>query len=323
MIANSPGSLSHFSKWRSRRGDGRVERAPSCVFVFSGGGLNGAAQAGMVRELLSAGVFPDAVVGVSAGALNAVYVASTPFEQAGDGLVAIWQEVGRSGIFNTRSSRRLWAVVRQHSSLDSGEKLAKIIDDHCPVANLEECSIPIRVGTLNLESSSMVWHDRGDARARLRASAALPGIFPPVILDGERHVDGGVCSPVPLGVAIDFAPTRLIVLDVTLMDSHPRDSSLGETEVPHQSALGVLLASFEAARHRVAQAEKALVTDDVDVITIRAGIPGSMLPEAASQVPHIIELGAQAARDALSANPQLTQPLATVAASRSWRQRGL
>lgn len=62
----------HFDRWRDRRSDEPEGRASSCVFVLSGGGLNGAAQAGMIRELFAAGVYPDAIVGVSAGAINAV-----------------------------------------------------------------------------------------------------------------------------------------------------------------------------------------------------------------------------------------------------------
>jgi predicted acylesterase/phospholipase RssA len=251
------------------------------------------------------GVYPDAVVGVSAGAINAVYLAGTTFDKAGDGLVAIWEEVAREGIFDKRSPERLWAVVRNHASIDSGTKLASIIERNTPVDLLEECFIPIRVGTLNLDTSAMVWHEPGDAKSRLRASAALPGIFPSVDPDGDCHVDGGVGSPVPLGAAVDFAPTRLIVLDVSLMDTHPRDSSQNGTDVPHQSAFGVFLASFDVARYRVVQAEKALITRDVEIITISAGIPGALLPEAAKQIPRIIELGAEAAREVLANNPHL------------------
>jgi predicted acylesterase/phospholipase RssA len=169
--------------------------------------------------------------------------------------------------------------VRSHASIDSGTKLASIIERN-EVDQVEECLIPSRVGTLNLDTSSMVWHESGDATSRLRASAALPGIFPPVVLDGDRHVEGGVGSPMPLGAAIDFAPTRLIVRDASLMDTHPRDSSQNGTDVAPQSAFGVFLASFGAARYRVAQAEKALITHEVEIITIRAGIPGALLLKA-------------------------------------------
>jgi predicted acylesterase/phospholipase RssA len=89
MTTDGPTPPCHFDRWRERRLGGPIDRTPSCVFVFSGGGLNGAAQAGMVRKLLAVGDYPDAVVGVSAGAINAVYLAGTPFDEAGDGLVAI------------------------------------------------------------------------------------------------------------------------------------------------------------------------------------------------------------------------------------------
>lgn len=95
------------------------------------------------------------------------------------------------------------------------------------------------------------------------------------------------------------------------MDDREDDQSPLRPELPHHSALAVLLASFEAARHRVAQAEKALITDDVEVITIRARIPGALLPDAASQVPHIIELGAPPARAALERHPHLRDSSST------------
>ena len=55
-----------------------VPTRPATVFVLSGGAALGAAQAGMLRVLLDAGVVPDAVVGVSAGAINGAHVAQKP-----------------------------------------------------------------------------------------------------------------------------------------------------------------------------------------------------------------------------------------------------
>jgi predicted acylesterase/phospholipase RssA len=283
-----------------------THREPVTVFVFSGGALNGAAQAGMVRELLAAGVYPDAVVGVSAGAWNAIYVATTPFDQAGDELVKIWMGIGTEGIFEAGPSRRLWAILRKHPSLDPGTKVEKILEANCKVADLADARVPIRVGTLNLETATMEWHSNGPAKPRLRASAAIPGVFPPVLINGARHVDGGATSPVPLGAANYFSPTRIIVLDVSLMDlptgPPQRTNSSG---VPSHSAMSVLLASFDAARYHIAQAEKAAVGADVEVITIRAGIPGATHASNTHHVPRIIEMGAQAAREALAAHPHI------------------
>jgi NTE family protein len=286
----------HFDQWRTHAPD---RQRSSTVFVMSAGGINGAAQAGMVRELLDAGVYPDAVVGVSAGAINAVFLAGTPLDKAGEAIVDAWTDVARHGIFHAKNPERLWAIVRHHPSIDSGARVAKIIDDICPVEDLSDCPLPVRIGSLNLDTLQMVWHGSGPARPRILASAAVPGIFPPVMIDGERHVDGGVGSPIPIAAAIEFAPTRLIVLDVSLMDTHPRDATMTGADVPHQSALEVFLASYDAARFRIIEAERSIVTGDTELISIEAGLPGSLLPESSRLVPQLIEQGAQAARRAI------------------------
>jgi NTE family protein len=287
-------STHHFKQWMDRpAGDGSTQRT---VFVLSGGGINGAAQAGMISELLARGITPDAVVGVSAGAINAVYLAGTPLDQVADGIVEQWREVGRHGIFHARNPERLWAVIRHREAIDSGARIAAIIDRVCPVDDLSDCLIPIRVGTLNLDQLRMEWHGSGAARPRVLASAAVPGVFPPVMIDGERHVDGGVGSPVPLAAAIEFEPTRLVVLDVSLMESHPRDETMAHVDAPHQSALEVFLASYDAARYRLTEAERAIIASDVEVIEISAGLPGSLHPESSKHVPQLIDLGSEAVR---------------------------
>ena len=301
--------FSHFARWRTRHRSTEEVRHQTCVFIFSGGGLNGAAQVGMMRELAAAGVFPDAVVGVSAGALNATYVASRPITEAVTGLHDVWMQISRDGIFDANSPRRLWAVVRGHSSLDPGTKLAQIIKAHCSVTDLSQCTLPIRIGTLALDTAEMVWWSAGPAVELLRASAAIPGIFPPVIINGQVHVDGGVGSPVPVAAAIELNPTRLIVLDVSMISDPPSGDAV-PSHIETRSALGVLLASFEALRRRVADAEQAAVAEAVEVFTIRAGVPGATDQDTLQRIPEIIELGAKAAREMLERHPELrTQQL--------------
>lgn len=300
---SSPTKPSHFASWRSRLSSHTRPKNESCVFVFSGGGLNGAAQAGMVRELLNAGVFPDAIIGVSVGALNGVFLAGTERHRAGEALVDAWLDVAQRGIFDASSPKRLWAIMRQRPSLDDASRLTEVLKSHCPVSDLSQCHVPVRVGTLDLASAQMVWWDRGPALERLLASTAIPGVFPPVTIDARVHVDGAVASPVPISAAVEFEPTRIIVFDVAMMDDPPETSSNEENRL---SALGVLLSSFEAVRRRLADAERHSVSDDVEIHIIRAGLPGSTLPETLPKIPELIELGAKAAKELLRTHPELT-----------------
>lgn len=294
-------SANHFARWHRRRlrpvSPSPDDPAPSVtVFVLSGGGVNGAAQVGMIDELYRRGIRPDAVVGVSAGAINAVTLAADPDEWRVRALRA-WTSVAEHGLFQRSSSRTLWAVARRRPSLDSGLLLRSLLRSQLPIERLEECALPVRIGTVALSTGEMHWWSSGSAFDLLLASCAVPGILPPVLLDGQLHVDGGVCSPVPVVAAIELAPTRLVVLDVSLTadDEH--------VPIVDPTALTVLLRSFEAARRRVAAAELATVSSAIETIHIRAGGPAALVPATPLRISALIEEGRAAARHVLAAYP--------------------
>jgi NTE family protein len=77
--------------------------APRTAFVLAGGAV-GAMQARMVHALYERGIVPDLLVGTSAGALDAAFLASRPLTMATAGeLAAIWRGLRRSDI--SRSAR--------------------------------------------------------------------------------------------------------------------------------------------------------------------------------------------------------------------------
>jgi len=81
----------------------------------------------------------------------------------------------------------------------------------------------------------------------LTASACLPAIFPPVVLGGSLHVDGGVTCPVPLARALQSGAVRTWVLDV-------HGGTLGRSDA-RMTALDVLLLSFAISRSHLHRAE--------------------------------------------------------------------
>jgi NTE family protein len=86
---------------RTRPAIGRDRaRAPRTAFVFSGGASLGAMQAGMLCALYEHGIVPDLLVGTSAGALNAAFVASRPQTVAtAKELARVWQGLHREDSF--------------------------------------------------------------------------------------------------------------------------------------------------------------------------------------------------------------------------------
>ena len=194
-----------------------MTRARRNICVLSGGGSRGAGQVGMLRALLEAGVVPDQVVATSVGSLNGCFIAVDPTLERVDLLAEEWATMRASTLTGPR--RAIVAnVASMRPYLFSNRALRTLIARLVPTNRLEDLAVPVRVATTDLMTGLPAHYDAGYLPDLLCASAALPGLLPPVRLDGGRaHVDGGVAENVPLsGVAGLARPgDRVWVLDVT------------------------------------------------------------------------------------------------------------
>jgi NTE family protein len=169
--------------------------APTAAFVLSGGGSLGAVQVGMLEALRRKGVRPDLLVGTSVGAVNAAYVAGHGFTTASlDGLAAVWTALGRHDVFRLRPRRALYAVGGFAPSLLTDDGLRRLLTAHLRFAALEDAQIPMRAVATDLVSGRGVVIGEGEALSAVMASAAIPGLFPPVVRAGRTLVDGGLAD---------------------------------------------------------------------------------------------------------------------------------
>jgi NTE family protein len=217
------------------------------AFVLSGGGSLGAIQVGALQALMDAGIRPDVVVGCSVGALNAAFLAVDPSRERLAALESLWLSLNRADVFP--ASRRSIAghLVRRDTHLYEPHGLVDLVDRLVPATDLADLAIPVHIVTTDLFSGQPVWWTSGDPRQVLVASASLPGLFPPVPLDGSMHVDGGVTCPVPVQRAVELGAERIWVFDVT-------GGSLGRRD-ERMTALDILLTSFAISRYRLASLE--------------------------------------------------------------------
>jgi NTE family protein len=213
---------------------------PSVALVLSGGSVLGAVQVGQARALLEAGFVPELIVGCSVGALNGVFLASRLDLDRVAELEAIWTGLRSSDVFGVRSVRTLANMAAGREYLCRPDALRHLIGRFCPVTDLADLPCTLEVVTTNLDSAAPVWWSSGPAVDVLVASAALPGVFPPVALEGERHVDGGVLVPVPVARAIDAGARQIFVCDVSARCRPTLPGRLG--------ALATLLEAFNVAR---------------------------------------------------------------------------
>ncbi|MGH8461538.1 MAG: patatin-like phospholipase family protein [Stenotrophobium sp.] len=182
------------------------------AFVLAGGGSLGAVQVGMLKALARHGVVPDFVVGVSVGAINGVCFAAEP---NGDGvarLERIWQRLNRGDVFPFSLINSVLGLFGKRDYLVSPEPLRSLIESELPRQRLEELDIPCHVIATDMLDGSEVVLSSGPAATALMASAAIPAVFPGVLVDGRRLMDGGVACNTPISAAVALGATRVIVL---------------------------------------------------------------------------------------------------------------
>lgn len=213
---------------------------PRTAFVLGGGGNLGAVQVGQLRALLEHGIIPDVVIGCSVGALNGAAIAGEPTLEEVDRLTELWRKLGREDIFpSNRLGRGPWMFVRNGLSAYSDTGLRKIIDDWMSYRLFEEARVPFWAVATTLGTGREHWFHSGDIRRPLLASTALPGVFPPVMIDGHTYIDGGVVNNVPVSKAFELKAKKVYVLDV---------GSLERTRPDPKRPYEVLLQAVSIAR---------------------------------------------------------------------------
>ncbi len=189
------------------------------AFVLSGGANYGALQAGALWALFEHGLTPDMLVGVSAGALNAAWLAAHCSLSGARLLCRIWQYSTPRYFPPLNRLHMLLRLVQGRDSLISNAGLQAFIRRWAGgERRMGEFTRPrLYVVAARLEDGALhAFGDRPDDRLfdALMASTALPPLFPPWTVDGVDYVDGGVISDLPLHIAIQRGATEIYTLEI-------------------------------------------------------------------------------------------------------------
>jgi NTE family protein len=199
-------------------------------FVLGGGGSLGAVQVGMLQALMEQRVSPDLIIGTSVGSLNGAVIASDP-RSAANRLSHAWVGVTRDLIFPGGLLAQARTLQRSKNHLFPNTGLAELVTRFLGATSaFEDLALPFFAVTTDIATAAPHILDAGPLLPALLASAAIPGVFPPVDHDGRRLYDGGVVANVPLRQALDAGARSLVVLDCTF-PGHllPPPDSLAET----------------------------------------------------------------------------------------------
>lgn len=179
------------------------------ALVLSGGGSKGALQAGLYRALCELGIEPDLVVGASVGALNGALIAGGLGPRS---LARGWAGLTRSDLFGFNWAL-LWKGLRA-SSLFSGERFRRFLEDRLPVRRFGDLHVPLHVVSTHLSLGRACRLSEGDLVEAVHASCAVPGLLPPVPVHGDvPHLDGSLGDNLPVAVARDLGADRVIAMN--------------------------------------------------------------------------------------------------------------
>jgi NTE family protein len=247
---------------RQRRRRHQDDTPRRTAFVLAGGGSRGAVQIGMLEELIRRGIRADRVFGASVGAINGASYAGDPTMEGAAHMQDIWREVKGTDIFPRGTFDGPWAFFQKRAAVHANTGLRHIIEEGLTYQNLEDAVIPIEVVTTSLTDGRERWITHGPAVEAILASSAIPSIFPPVTIDGDVLVDGGVVNNVPISRALSAGCNRIYVLLCGPLHYHPPP--------PKRPAEAALTAFFVAVHARFVR-ELAALPPGVEVIVFSGG----------------------------------------------------
>lgn len=194
------------------------------AFVLSGGASHGAVQVGMLRALSEAGIEPDALYGTSVGAVNASVYSHLPAADRLDALDTAWREFGNRPPIRPSLARNALAVARRRQALSDLSPLRAQLEHTLGCdTRIEDGSVPLVVTATSLLDGRERAFQRGQLVETLMASCAVPGLFPPVKIEGVPYVDG-LLYGAPVTAAIEDGYDTLYLLLT--------NSSLDVEEIP-------------------------------------------------------------------------------------------
>ena len=262
--------------------------ASKTAFVLAGGGSLGAVEVGMLETLMAQGITADLVVGASVGAINGAYFAARPDAEGVRSLRQIWRGLHRRQVFPFAPLGSLLSFFSLRNYLVDPTPLRRLLERHLPYRDLTESAIPFHVVATNILTGSEVVLSSGPAIEAVLASAAIPGVFPPVELEGRYLADAGIANNTPISVAVKLGADRVIVL--------PTGFSC-DVEKPPASSMAMALHGLCLLIARQLIVDIELFADAVALRVVPPLCPLETTPMDFSKASDLIDRAAESTRD--------------------------
>jgi NTE family protein/lysophospholipid hydrolase len=199
---------------------GRLARrlvGQSVGLVLGGGGARGYAHIGAWRAIEEAGIPVDMIGGTSVGAMMAAGMATGRNAREMEELGRIFASAGISDL------------TLPMVSFFSSRSVSSLLYEHSGGARIEDLWCRYFAVSTSLRRSEPVIHTRGPLWKAARASAAIPGLFPPVATaDGDLLVDGGIMNNLPVDIMRSFCERGpVIAIDLSVQTERTEQYRFG------------------------------------------------------------------------------------------------
>ena len=266
---------------------------PRTAFVLSGGASLGALQVGVLRALYERGITPDFVVGASAGALNAAFVASRPQTvETIDELEAVWRSLRREDLFPIGWRVLVGGLAGNADHLVSDHGLRELARRHLRIHRVEDAVVALHLVTFDVVKGEEVLLSRGPALEAVLAAAAIPGLLPSVRWGLRRLIDGGVVNNTPISHAVQLGAERVYVL--------PTASSARALDKPPRGVLEAAVHGITLMIESQKRAGIAEYADQAELVVMPAPNPHHVQPVDFRHTQSLIDGALAAAREFLA-----------------------
>ncbi len=217
----------------------------------------------MIKALAERGIRPDLVVGTSIGAINGAVISCGPLEAMAPRLEGMWGELTARGVLREGLFSRMANIVRHRTHLHTNDSMRRLLLDWLPVEHFEDLAIEFQCSAACVERSAEWWFESGPLIPAVLSSCAVPGLLPPMEVDGMHYIDGGVVNSIPISRALELGATTIYVLHVGNVDAPLR--------VP-RNAWEVAFVAFEISRRHRFHSDMENLPDDVEIHVLPTGL---------------------------------------------------
>lgn len=245
--------------------------------ALGSGGLCGVSHIGFLQVLEENNIKIDIISGTSMGAIvGGLYASGMSLKE----MEEIALNINKKDII----AINYFKILKE--SLFDGNKLEKYLKNLVKTENIEDAKIPFCAEATDLKTGKLKTFDKGDFVEAMRASSAVPGIFPPLKKDDTFYIDGGVVEVVPYKILKEKGAD--IIIGVNCLNEFKLD------ELP-KGTIGTVMAAYDCTQCVAWKLDKELNKNEFDLYCFNNTEGINPLSLELASIKTLIESGRQSA----------------------------